>query len=443
MPASPTARSLSERFDPQTLAALEGLDLKARYVMEGFLLGLHESPFHGFSVEFSYYRYYQPGDDLRHLDWRLFARTDRLCIKRYMQETNARFYVLCDTSASMAYRGDRAWGDKLEVARILAAALTWFLLRQNDAAGLVTLGDDTQSPQFIRPSQRASQFGLMLRQLDALRPAGGPRLAQLLTHAARLVHRRSIILFFSDLLEPSEDVALGFKQLRFCGHECLIFQVLDPDEIEFPFRDDKVFEDLETGARQLRDVLLFLCRVLAVLLLAGAFAWPYLPGQNMVVVKESRVYILDNTLSHQAEDAFVRARERILNDLAGAGPEVQIAVIELTSQPRVVAGFGDNRAEVRQKVKELVPSFQRGSYLAAFRQASTLLSNSLGERKRIILCGDNQENQWTENVNTPPFLHQVEIEIPKPVAVQAANLALAEPRLQRIFLGDKSLVIAP
>ena len=107
--------------------------------MEGFLSGLHDSPFHGFSVEFSDYRNYQPGDDLRHLDWRLYARSDRLCIKRYMQETNARFYVVCDTSASMKYQGGAAWGSKLECAKVLAAALTWFLLKQNDAAGMVTL----------------------------------------------------------------------------------------------------------------------------------------------------------------------------------------------------------------------------------------------------------------------------------------------------------------
>src|SRR5258705_6500973 len=101
-----------ESFDPRTLAALEGLDFKARYIMEGFLSGLHQSPFHGFSVEFSDYRTYQPGDDLRHLDWRLFARSDRLCIKRYMQETNVRFYVVIDTSASMAYKGVAAWACK-------------------------------------------------------------------------------------------------------------------------------------------------------------------------------------------------------------------------------------------------------------------------------------------------------------------------------------------
>ena len=250
MPTLSTAATLSDRFDPKTLAALEGLDFKARYVMEGFLTGLHESPFHGFSVEFSDYRNYQPGDDLRHVDWRLYARSDRLCIKRYMQETNVRFYVVLDTSASMAYRGSQAWESKLECARILAAALTWFLLKQNDAAGMVTLSSDSDIPQFIRPSQRPNQFGIMLRQLESLRPAGGARLAKLLQHSVRLVHRRSVILFFSDLLEPSEEVALGFKQLRFHGHECIIFQILDRDETEFPFGEPQIFEDLETGRRR-------------------------------------------------------------------------------------------------------------------------------------------------------------------------------------------------
>ena len=248
--ASSSRSSLIEQFDPKTLAAIEGLDLKARYVMEGFLTGLHRSPFHGFSVEFSDYRNYQPGDDLRHLDWRLYARSDRLCIKRYMQETNVRFYVICDTSASMDYRGTDAWGSKLDVARILTGALTWFMLRQNDAAGMVTLSADTDVPEFIRPSQRSSQFGLMLRHLESLRPSGGERMAQLLEHAARLVHRRSILLLFSDFLEPATTLEMRLKQLRHQGHECILFQVLDRDEIEFPFTESRQFVDLESGARR-------------------------------------------------------------------------------------------------------------------------------------------------------------------------------------------------
>jgi uncharacterized protein (DUF58 family) len=168
-----------------------------------------------------------------------------------MQETNVRFYVVCDTSASMAYRGESAWGSKLECARVLAAALTWFLLKQNDAAGMLTLTGGQEIPEFVRPSQRSTQFGLMLRQLEQMRPAGGARLARLLEHTARLVHRRSVILFFSDLLEPSEEVASGFKHLRFQGHEVIVFQVLDRDELEFPFKESKLFEDMETGMRRL------------------------------------------------------------------------------------------------------------------------------------------------------------------------------------------------
>ncbi len=252
------------RFDPQKLAAFSGLQLKARYIMEGFLGGIHGSPFHGLSVEFSEYRDYQPGDDLRHLDWRLFARSDRLCIKRFEQETNARCYVICDTSASMRYRGDQAWGSKMECAQALATALSWILLKQNDAVGLMALdaknvaeeagpplpeaGD--QMLRMVSPSQKPNQFGILLGHLEALRTAGGPRLATLLTHAVRLMHRRSLVLFFSDLLEPSDTVELMFKQFRFYGHDCAVFQVLDRDEMEFPFANPAIFQDLETEQRR-------------------------------------------------------------------------------------------------------------------------------------------------------------------------------------------------
>ena len=241
---------LLDRFDAKILAALSGLDVKARYVVEGFLHGLHRSPFHGLSVEFSEYRDYHPGDDLRHLDWRLFGRCDRLYVKKYTQETNVRMYVIVDTSASMAYRGAAAWDSKLDVARILAAALVYLMLRQNDAVGLLALDPQEAGPQFIQPSQKPSQFGVMLHQLQALVPAGGARLAQLLEHAVRLLHRRSVVLFFSDLLEPAESIKTAFQQLRFYGHECLVFQLLDRDEVEFPFTAPGIFQDLETRARR-------------------------------------------------------------------------------------------------------------------------------------------------------------------------------------------------
>ena len=218
---------LIDRFDPQVMSLLHSLDLKARYIVEGFLHGLHRSPFHGISVEFSEYRDYQPGDDLRHLDWQLYARSNRLCVKKYTQETNVRMYVVIDTSGSMRYRGRNAWASKLEVSKTIAAALTSLMLRQNDAVGLLTLDEGSSGAEFIRPSQKPSQFGLLLGHLQQITAAGGPRLSDLLQHVVRLIHRRSVVLFFSDLLEDSAAITESFQQLRFLGHECLIFQVLD------------------------------------------------------------------------------------------------------------------------------------------------------------------------------------------------------------------------
>src|SRR5712671_1703899 len=191
---------------------------------------------------------------------------------------------------------------------------------------------------------------------------------------------------------------------------------------------------------RLRDLLLFALRTLTLLLLVAAFAWPFLRGEEVAPVKESRIYILDNTLSHQANGGFTRDRERILSDLGKAGANIQIAVVELAASPRVTVSFGDDRETASQKLKAMQPSFQRGSYIAAFRQANSLLANSLGAQKRIVFLGDNQENQWNENVNSPPFLGNVQIELPTTPAPALPNLSLSEPRAQRIFLGDKSLV---
>lgn len=261
--ATPTS---TYHFDPEVLKALAGLQFRARYVVEGFLNGMHESPFHGYSAEFSEYRDYQPGDDLRHLDWRFYARADKLCIKRFEQETNLQFHVITDTSNSMAYGGKKAWGRKLDYARLLSASLTWLLLKQKDATGMLALEAPPEStlgglgemgrvqsgPQlrFLKPSQKPSQFGQILRQLEVLEPAGGPCLASLLDHARRLIPRRSVILLLSDLLDPSEGIMDQLRYLRFVGHEIIVFQILDHDELEFPFAENQVFEDLETGQRR-------------------------------------------------------------------------------------------------------------------------------------------------------------------------------------------------
>jgi uncharacterized protein (DUF58 family) len=240
-------RSLREDFNPALLSALGSFGLKAQYVVEGFLSGIHRSPFYGFSSEFSDYRDYQIGDDLRHLDWKLFARSDRLSIRRYTHETNLRLYLVCDTSASMAYRGSNAWASKMEASRLLAAAISWLVLRQNDGVGAISLDEADSTPDFVRPSQGRSQFGLMLAHFQRLEPRGTECMAQLLDHAKRLIARRSMLVLISDFLEPAENLELPLKQLRHQGHECLLLQVLDPDELDFPFGGSHRFVDPETG----------------------------------------------------------------------------------------------------------------------------------------------------------------------------------------------------
>jgi uncharacterized protein (DUF58 family) len=240
----------AQRFSPEELARIQDLELKARCMVEGFLSGLHESPFHGLSVEFSEYRNYQAGDDLRCLDWRVFARTNRLCVKQFEAETNCHFYVLCDTSDSMGYQGRQAAWSKLDCAKTVASALTWLMIKQNDAVGMLTLGDTDQDREFIRPSQKPSQLGLMLSHLERLRAVGTVELPALLEFAARLVRRRSVILLLSDLLEPAEALTSGLNELRFHGHDVMVFQILDRDEMEFPFDRSAVFEDMETGDRR-------------------------------------------------------------------------------------------------------------------------------------------------------------------------------------------------
>jgi uncharacterized protein (DUF58 family) len=247
-----TPRPTPPRFDASLLGTLGSLEWRARYVMEGLLSGRHGSPFQGASVEFREYRDYQPGDDLRRLDWRLYARADRLCIRRYEQETNARCTLLLDTSASMAYRGGGgAWGTKLEAAQTLGLALGWLLLRQGDAVDLLAQrAGGNGTPRYLPPARAASRQGALLRELTALAPQGAEALPDLLAAAARIVHRRSLVLLLSDLLEPAETIEPMLSRLRFDGHEVLCLQILSGDEIDFPFTGSALFEDLETGDRR-------------------------------------------------------------------------------------------------------------------------------------------------------------------------------------------------
>jgi hypothetical protein len=213
--------------------------------------------------------------------------------------------------------------------------------------------------------------------------------------------------------------------------------------VAVPFTAVRFLEDQPRprliGVR-LRDIPLFLVRAAALLLVVAGFAWPYRQGL-LAAVTESRVHVLDNTLSHQVGGGFTRDRDRVRAALSQAGPEVQQAVVELSARPRVVVAFGDDRAEADRKLAGLEPSFQRGSYLEAFRLAQSVLSRGLGTRRRILVHGDHQENQWAEGEQSPPFLEALEVDLgDRPAVLERANVAVSEPAVRRFFLGEKTFV---
>jgi uncharacterized protein (DUF58 family) len=237
-------RPPEQRFlDPTVLARIGSLELKARTVVEGFLSGLHRSPLKGFSVEFAEYRQYFPGDDLSTMDWKVFARTDRHYVRKYEEETNLKGYLLLDVSASMQY-GSGAL-TKIEYASCLAASLAYLMQRQRDAAGLVTFDDKIVS--LTPPSVRPGHLRSLLLTLDRLEPGSRTDASRPLHQLADAVNKRGMIVLLSDLLDEPARVIDGLKHFRFRGSDVLVFHVLDPAELTFPFERPTKFRDLETG----------------------------------------------------------------------------------------------------------------------------------------------------------------------------------------------------
>jgi uncharacterized protein (DUF58 family) len=234
---------INSQVDAPALMRIKNLQLRAKVIVEGFLTGLHRSPYHGFSVEFSEYRQYTAGDDLRYLDWRLLARTDRQFVKRFEDETNLRCYLLLDASRSMGF-GSLEY-TKYEYARTLVATLAFFLTRQRDATGLVTF--DQQVVDYIPARSRPGHLHRMLICLERSLSGEGTDLAAPLDQIARTVRKRGLIVLVSDLLTPWGILEKQLGQLRSMGHEVLIFRVLDPTEVHFQFRDAAIFHDAETG----------------------------------------------------------------------------------------------------------------------------------------------------------------------------------------------------
>jgi uncharacterized protein (DUF58 family) len=241
------SRSRGYRYlEPAALARVKNLSLVARGVVEGFVSGLHSSPYKGFSVEFAEHRKYTPGDNPRHLDWRILGRTNRLYIKQYEEETNLRAQILLDASASMDY-GTPGGLTKLQYASYLAAVLAYLMTRQQDAVGLTTFDTAVRLDMPVGTSPR--HLDEMMKQLEAVSPGGETDLGATLHRLADRFKRRCLIILLTDLHDEPEAVEKALHHFRHKRHEVMLFHVLDRSELEFPFRETSSFRDLETGER--------------------------------------------------------------------------------------------------------------------------------------------------------------------------------------------------
>ncbi len=238
----------SNYLDPAALMSIRNLELRARSVVEGFWHGLHRSPYHGFSVEFTEYRAYTPGDDPRYLDWKLAGRTDRYFIKKFEDETNLRCYLLVDLSRSMSF-GSGGYS-KADYARTLAATLGWFHSQQGDATGLMTF--DGAVREYLPARHRPGHLRQLMLALEKPAEGRSTDLTAPLRRIVELVRKRGLIVLISDLFAPLDSLSSALSLLTASGHEVIVFQVLDPAELNFDFSTAARFEDLETG----RDIFL-------------------------------------------------------------------------------------------------------------------------------------------------------------------------------------------
>jgi uncharacterized protein (DUF58 family) len=237
---------------PEVIRQVARLDLRAKFIVEGFLAGLHASPFQGFSVEFSEHRKYVPGDDLKDLDWNVFAKTDKYYIKKFEAETNLTGFLVLDLSGSMGYTY-RQELTKFDYAICLAAALGYLMIHQQDPVGLITF--DTRIQTSLPPRSKRTQLGTILAVLANLKPSGQTDMAYCLHQLAAMIRHKSLVMIFSDLLTDPEPVMQSLHHLRHRGNEIILFHVLDEAEVHFPFQGIIEFEDVEQPQRLTLDAL--------------------------------------------------------------------------------------------------------------------------------------------------------------------------------------------
>ncbi|RPJ46795.1 MAG: DUF58 domain-containing protein [Candidatus Latescibacterota bacterium] len=228
-------------LDPEVVARLARMDIKARLVVEGFIAGLHKSPYRGFSVEFAEHRQYMPGDPLRHVDWKVYAKSDKFYVKEYEEETNLRAYLLLDASGSMGYGSGSV--TKFTYAAQLAAALAYLMLRQRDSVGLVLFDD--QLRRFLAPRAAATHLHAILRELEGARTSSRTDVGGALHALTERIRRRGLVLLLSDLMDDPEKILTSLRYFRHKKHEVVVFHILDPKEVRFDFDRESRFEDME------------------------------------------------------------------------------------------------------------------------------------------------------------------------------------------------------
>ena len=228
---------------PETVALLDTMALKAKLVVEGYIIGKHQSPYHGFSVEFAEHRSYETGDEIRHIDWKLFGKTDRLYVKRYQEETNLSSHIILDSSNSMLYKSGNI--SKLAYVNSLVAALSYLMISQQDAVGLVKFSNKIN--KFLPPKSKPSYLNQILQQLDDEDTNKDTKIELVLHEMAERINKRGLIILFSDLLDEPHDVMNGLKHFRHKKQEVIVFHILDRKEFEFDFDTRTQFLDMETG----------------------------------------------------------------------------------------------------------------------------------------------------------------------------------------------------
>ena len=225
------------------VAMLNSISMKAKLVVEGYIIGQHRSPYHGFSVEFSEHRSYEPGDEVKHIDWKLYGKTNRLYVKRYEEETNLRAHLILDTSKSMSYTSNKV--SKLDYGSYLLAALSYLMISQQDAAGVVLFDEKIRS--FIPPKSTPSHLNTLLNVLDAPKPGNDTKIESVLHQMAERINKRGLVIIISDLLDEPKNVFKGLKHFRHRKQEVIVFHILDRNELEFEFENRTKFVDMESG----------------------------------------------------------------------------------------------------------------------------------------------------------------------------------------------------